>query len=129
LLRQFGHAIIEPPCHDKEELLLGFNTLNKSVILGAYVLIPIISMVQAGAWTFAGFLEKLPAIAQQWFGLTLLVVLGRVVYLAWLHDVRTSMIWFVKLITDPLTDIMAYTPRFIPSLTFLMPTYARRKVE
>ena len=24
-LRQFGHAVIEPPCHDKEELLLGIQ--------------------------------------------------------------------------------------------------------
>ena len=23
---QFGHAILEPPCHDKEALLLGYNT-------------------------------------------------------------------------------------------------------
>jgi glutamate-1-semialdehyde 2,1-aminomutase len=28
-LRQIGHAILEPPCHDKEALLLGFNTRNK----------------------------------------------------------------------------------------------------
>jgi glutamate-1-semialdehyde 2,1-aminomutase len=34
-LRQIGHAILEPPCHDKEALLLGFNTRNKSLILGA----------------------------------------------------------------------------------------------
>jgi glutamate-1-semialdehyde 2,1-aminomutase len=27
-VRQFGHAILEPPCHDKEALLLGFNTRN-----------------------------------------------------------------------------------------------------
>jgi glutamate-1-semialdehyde 2,1-aminomutase len=26
----------------------------------------------------------------------------------WAHDFRTSMIWFVKLITDPITDIFAY---------------------
>ena len=29
-LRQMGHAILEPPCHDKEALLLGFNTRNKT---------------------------------------------------------------------------------------------------
>ena len=34
-LRQFGHAILEPPCHDKEKLLLGFNTHNKTLILAA----------------------------------------------------------------------------------------------
>jgi hypothetical protein len=26
----------------------------------------------------------------------------------WKYDFRTSMIWFVKLVTDPFTDILAY---------------------
>src|SRR5262249_10357458 len=88
-VRQFGHAVIEPPCHDKEELLLGFNTPNKTMIVSAYCLIPITNMYAAGSWTLSTFIEKWPAIAQQWWGLTLVVVLGRVIYLAWLHDFRT----------------------------------------
>ena len=40
------------------------------------------------------------------------VVLGRVVYLMWRHDFRLSMILFVKLITDPLTDIVACFSRW-----------------
>jgi glutamate-1-semialdehyde 2,1-aminomutase len=40
------------------------------------------------------------------------VVIGRVAYLIWKHDFRISMIWFIKLITDPLTDIVAYFPRW-----------------
>src|SRR5262245_31502788 len=47
-VRQFGHAILEPPCHDKEKLLLGYNTRNKTLIVLGYVLIPIIQMAQAG---------------------------------------------------------------------------------
>lgn len=77
-LRQFGHAIVEPPCHDKEELLLGFNTRNKTLIVVAYLFIPIFNMLGADAWTLATFIDKMPTIAQQWFGLTVLVVLGRV---------------------------------------------------
>jgi len=38
------------------------------------------------------------------------VVAGRVVYLAWAHGLRTATIWLVKLITDPLTDVVAYFP-------------------
>ena len=52
------------------------------------------------------------AIALNWFLWTVLVVLGRVIYLVWKHDLRMSMIWFVKLITDPVTDIFAYFPRW-----------------
>ena len=50
-------------------------------------------------------------VAQQWFLWTLFVVGARVAYLVWKFDFRTSMIWYVKLVTDPLTDIYAYFPR------------------
>jgi glutamate-1-semialdehyde 2,1-aminomutase len=123
-VRQFGHALVEPPCHDKEELLLGFNTPNKTMIVSAYILIPIVNMIAAGGWTFAVFMEKFPAIAQQWWGLTVVVVLGRVIYLAWLHDFRISMIWFVKLISDPFTDILAYLPRSASAWRAFLPPYA-----
>lgn len=128
-VRQFGHALVEPPCHDKEELLLGFNTPNKTMIVSAYCLIPLANMFAAGSWTFATFLERWPVIAHQWWGLTLIVVLGRVVYLAWLHDFRTSMIWFVKLITDPFTDIRAYLPRSTREWRAFLPPYAMTEVS
>jgi len=110
-VRQFGHAILEPPCHDKEKALLGFNTRNKSIIVGGYFLIPLVQIVQiarAGSLTFESIASIAPTVAQQWFLLTLAAVLGRVMYLMWAHDFRSSMIWFIKLITDPFTDIVAY---------------------
>jgi glutamate-1-semialdehyde 2,1-aminomutase len=123
-IRQFGHALVEPPCHDKEELLLGFNTPSKTMIVSAYAAIPIINMIVAGSWTVAAFVEKFPSMAQQWWGLTLVVVLGRVIYLAWLHNFWISMIWFVKLITDPFTDILAYLPRSASAWRAFLPPYA-----
>ena len=78
---------------------------------------------------FRGPGGQIPAIARQWFGLTLVVVLGRVVYLTWIHDFRVSMIWFVKLITDPMTDILAYTPRYLSPLASLLPTAWRQKAQ
>ncbi|MGH7963639.1 MAG: aminotransferase class III-fold pyridoxal phosphate-dependent enzyme [Candidatus Binatia bacterium] len=108
LLRQFGHAVLEPPCHDKEQLLLGFNTRNKTLIVAGYLLIPVIHLVSGGAWTLAALTAIAPTLARQWFLFTFAVVVGHVVYLVWEHDFRSSMIWFVKLATDPLTDIVAY---------------------
>ena len=110
-VRQFGHAILEPPCHDKEKALLGFNTRNKTIIVAGYFLIPVVQV--ARLWGYdslnaESFSSILPTVAQQWFLLTLAAVLGRVLYLNWAHNFRTSMIWFVKLITDPITDIFAY---------------------
>ena len=123
-VRQFGHAIVEPPCHDQEKLLLGFNTPNKTMIVTAYSAIPIANMLAAGSWALATFLDKWPTIAQQWWGLTLVVVFGRVAYLAWLHDFRISMVWFVKLITDPFTDIKAYVPKSAREWRAFLPPYA-----
>lgn len=110
-VRQVGHAILEPPCHDKEKALLGFNTRNKTIIVAGYILIPMVQTLQiarTGSLTFESVTSIIPAIAQQWFFLTLAAVLGRVIYLIWAHDFRSSMIWFIKLITDPFTDILAY---------------------
>ena len=126
LVRQAGHALIEPPCHDKEALLLGFNTRNKSLIVAAYVLIPVLHMGFAGDWTLTFLTTQIAAIAQQWFVLTLVVVTGRVAYLIWVHDFRVSLIWFIKLITDPLTDIVAYSPRYLNTCQALLPPYTRR---
>jgi glutamate-1-semialdehyde 2,1-aminomutase len=111
-VRQFGHAILEPPCHDKEKLLLGYNTRNKTLIVLGYLLLLLISITEAQAWSWEIFGSMIGAIVLNWFLWTVLVVLGRVIYLVWKHDLRMSMIWFVKLITDPVTDIFAYFPRW-----------------
>ncbi|MGH7375763.1 MAG: aminotransferase class III-fold pyridoxal phosphate-dependent enzyme [Candidatus Rokuibacteriota bacterium] len=112
-LRQMGHAILEPPCHDKEALLLGFNTRNKTLILGAYLAIPVVHLVRAPAFTADVLGPIMATIAQQWFLWTLVVVGGRVLYLIWAHNVWLALVWFVKLVTDPLTDIAAYSPRYL----------------
>jgi len=31
----------------------------------------------------------------------------------WARDVWHALVWFVKLGTDPLTDLVAYTPRYL----------------
>ena len=110
-VRQTGHAILEPPCHDKEKALLGFNTRNKTIIVAGYIIIPIVQIVElarTGSLAFESLTSIVPTVAQQWFLLTLAAVFGRVIYLMWAHDFRSSMIWFIKLITDPFTDIIAY---------------------
>jgi glutamate-1-semialdehyde 2,1-aminomutase len=107
-VRQFGHAILEPPCHDKEKALLGYNTRNKTLIVLGYLLIPVIQFFRAGSLSFATLSSISAAVALQWFFFTLAVVFGRVALLAWEYDFRTSMLWFIKLVTDPITDIAAY---------------------
>jgi len=112
-LRQIGHAILEPPCHDKEATLLGYNTRNKTMILGTYLLIPIVDIVWAGAFTVEALRPLAGTVAYHWFLWTAAVVAGRVLYLLWAHGPRLALVWFVKLVTDPLTDVIAYSPRFL----------------
>jgi glutamate-1-semialdehyde 2,1-aminomutase len=112
-LRQIGHALLEPPCHDKEATLLGFNTRSKSVILGVYLVIPLIHLLRAETWN-GDMLARLAAVvAGQWLLWTLTVVGGRIAYLVWAHGTRLALVWFVKLLTDPFTDVVAYSPRFL----------------
>jgi glutamate-1-semialdehyde 2,1-aminomutase len=112
-LRQIGHAILEPPCHDKEATLLGYNTRNKTMILGTYLLIPVVNVAWSAAWTAEALRPLAATVAFQWFLWTAAVVAGRVAYLVWAHGPRLALVWFVKLATDPLTDVIAYSPRFL----------------
>ena len=108
-VRQFGHAVLEPPCHEKELALLGFNTRDKSIVVAGYLLIPLAYAVHAGIkFNASGILSMIPVVAQLWFLLTLAVVLGHVAFLVWKFDFRCSMVWLLKLLTDPFTDIFAY---------------------
>jgi glutamate-1-semialdehyde 2,1-aminomutase len=125
-VRQFGHAILEPPCHDKEALLLGFDTRKKTLIVLGYLVIPVFHVVQAGSVTLDVLTAMIPGVAQQWFLWTVVVVAGRVLYLVWKRDVRLAMIWFVKLITDPFTDIVAYCSSPFSASKALLPSQARR---
>ncbi len=111
-LRQIGHAILEPPCHDREAVLLGYNTRSKTFILGTYLLIPLIQLART-AWTGEALQSLAEPVALHWFLWTLAVVGGRVVYLVWGLNFYLAMVWFVKLVSDPFTDIVAYSPRHL----------------
>jgi hypothetical protein len=52
-------------------------------------------------------------VTEQWFLFTVTVVVGRVLYLLWAHNAWLALVWVVKLATDPLTDIIAYSPRHL----------------
>ena len=109
-IRQLGHAVIEPPCHDKEQLLLGFDTRAKTKVVGLYLLIPLVNALHVGHLDQNVLPTLAASVAKQWFAFTALVVFGHVGRLVVRHGLRNALVWFVKLITDPLTDIFAYYP-------------------
>ena len=102
-LRQSGHAIFEPPCHDEEELLLGFNTKSKCFVFASYVLAPLLSLNSKGTPN-----DIMQSIASSWFAVTCFYVFGHTALLSIQYGFTISMVWLIKLITDPITDIKAY---------------------
>ena len=125
-LRQIGHAVLEPPCHDKEEVLLGYNTRNKTLLLGVYLAIPVVFLAQAPDWTAPSLRAVAGSVAHAWLAWTAMVVAGRVVYLWAAKGARLATVWFVKLVTDPITDLVAYTPHHLGSARMLLTVGGRR---
>ena len=108
-LRQSGHAIFEPPCHDEEELLLGFNTRSKCFVVAGYALAPLISLLQLSGTV--NFVQALASIARgRGSASRLFFVLGHTGLLWMQYGFRIAMVWLVKLITDPFTDVLVYYP-------------------
>jgi glutamate-1-semialdehyde 2,1-aminomutase len=110
LVRQFGHAILEPACHDEEALLLGYNTPTKTLILFTFLLLPVAVVFRTDNWSLAGLMQLADPIAMLWFWFTMLVVAARIVVLTFTHSFGIAMVWLVKLVTDPFTDLIAYFP-------------------
>jgi len=103
VIRQSGHYIFEPPCHDKEQAMLGFDTENKVKIVVTYGFIPALILLQLSFST-----DIQISLAQAWLVVTFSVVFGRVALLWYRYGFMVSMHWYVKFITDPFTDIPAY---------------------
>ncbi|MGE3848781.1 MAG: aminotransferase class III-fold pyridoxal phosphate-dependent enzyme [Gammaproteobacteria bacterium] len=109
-VRQLGHALIEPPCHDKEQLLLGFDTRSKTRVVAIYLAIPLLQWFALEAPRSVHLATLAENVAGLWLAFTALVVFGHVARLARRHGLRNALVWLVKLVTDPLTDIFAYYP-------------------
>ena len=103
ILRQAGHYIFEPPCHEKEQAMLGFDTDNKVNIVGTYGAVPALIILQLAINTNITF-----TLAQIWLAVTFAVVFGRVLLLWNRYGFKVSMHWFIKFISDPFTDLPAY---------------------
>ena len=110
ILRQSGHYIFEPPCHDKEQAMLGFDTRNKVRVCILYFVLPSLFLVQLTQWgkTAAIFTKYDVSVADVWLVATFAVVGGRVLTLWFRYGFLVSMHWFVKFMTDPFTDFPAY---------------------
>jgi len=110
VLRQAGHYVFEPPCHEKEQAMLGFDTKKKVKIVITYFIIPTVFLIGLSYNSkFSDVVSQYDVtVADLWLIATLCVVFGRVIFLWYTMNFVTSMHWFVKFVTDPWTDIPAY---------------------
>jgi len=111
----FGKLDLRPrPRTDGEHRCAASSAIrHKTLILGTYLVIPIVNVVWSGAFTIEALRPLAATVAYEWFAWTAAVVAGRAAYLVWARGPRLALVWFVKLATDPLTDVIAYSPRFL----------------
>jgi hypothetical protein len=119
--RQIGHFFFEPKDFDeanqvsheyKEEIKVGYNLNRKVVLLSIWALIPLIVWLQPSLFgtiephaDFGGYLYNVSVL---WIVLGILAVLFRTVQLFFISNVTTGLAWFLKILTDPLHDILLY---------------------
>lgn len=119
--RQIGHFFFEPRDFDeankvsheyKEEIKVGYNLNRKIVLLTLWALTPL--MLHANPSMFGLFEPhaNLDAFTHNlsllWIWLGIAAVLVRTVHLFFISSVTTGIAWFMKIVTDPVHDIMLY---------------------
>ena len=119
--RQSGHFFFEPKGYDhangvshehKEAIKVGYNLRRKVVLMSAWALSPLVLWLSpslfglivpsAGA---AGFVHDVGLL---WLALAIAGIVLRVLQLALRRDLRTGIVWAVKILTDPFYDIALY---------------------
>lgn len=119
--RQLGHFFFEPKGYDdvnqathehKEEIKVGYNLRRKIVLLSAWALCPALLWASPSLGGLVtphvdgyGFVENLCTL---WLGVAAVAVVFRTIHLFFLRNVRTGLVWFLKILTDPFHDIHLY---------------------
>ncbi len=119
--RQSGHYFFEPRGYDnvnhatheyKEQIKVGYNLRRKSVLLAIWALVPVVLWFDPrffGIFTpHATIGEFMHHVGEVWLTLGIGGILFRVVHLFFLKNVRTGLVWFTKILTDPFHDVMLY---------------------
>lgn len=119
--RQSGHFFFEPQGYDeinqatheyKEEVKVGYNLARKRVLMGSWMLIPVLIWFAPDVLPFVpaheGVKEWANDVGWAWFWLGIMALVFRMVQLTMQQSFRTAVVWICKIITDPLHDIKLY---------------------
>ncbi|MCW8899863.1 MAG: hypothetical protein OQK95_04265 [Gammaproteobacteria bacterium] len=120
-LRQSGHFFFEPLDYDeinqathehKENIKVGYNLRRKVVLISIWFATPFILFLfpdlfgtlnpHSDTYDFVYNLSIL------WIVLGAAALIFRTVHLFFIKDVRSGLVWFTKILTDPFHDIKIY---------------------
>jgi len=127
-LRQTGHFffeskeydVINQASHDyKEEIKVGYNLKRKVVLISLWCATPLIVLATPdlfGAVTaYSDTYSFIYNLSVLWIALGAAGLLFRTMHLFYLKGMRSGLVWFTKIITDPFHDIKLYhkSPLFL----------------
>lgn len=119
--RQAGHFFFEPKDYDvhnrathayKEQVKVGYNLRRKVILYCVWGLATLVFCLDPTLLGTFGpqrdWMDFVNDLAVVWFAVGAGALLFRTVHLFFLKSVRTGLVWFVKILTDPFHDIKLY---------------------
>jgi hypothetical protein len=119
--RQIGHFFFEPKGYDvvnrasheyKERVKVGYNLRRKIVLMSVWGCSPFLLVVSP---TLFGMIEAprdaigfVDHVAILWLAIGIGAVVARTLQLFYLRSVQAGLVWFTKILTDPLHDVKLY---------------------
>jgi len=121
LSRQIGHFFFEPKGYDevnqvthehKEAIKVGYNLRRKVILLSIWILSPAVLYFNPSLFGLMephiSWKEFVDDLALIWLVLAVGGLVFRTVHLFFLKGVRSGLVWFTKILTDPFHDIKLY---------------------
>ena len=119
--RQSGHFFFEPKGYDqvnhathehKEDIKVGYNLRRKVVLMVIWALSPALMWISPTLFGLVDAptskMDLLDHVGLLWFTVGIGGLLFRTVHLFFIRDVKTGLVWFTKILTDPFHDVMLY---------------------
>ena len=119
-LRQVGHFFFEPKDFDdvnnlehaeKERIKVGYNLRRKVVLLAIWAGIPVFLLVwptSFGVFPDSSGADFWQNLGTSWMVLAIAALAFRTIQLWITADIRTGVVWFTKILTDPFHDLKMY---------------------
>jgi hypothetical protein len=124
-LRQTGHFFFEPKTYDKvnnasheykESVKVGYNLKRKVILLSIWAIAPFTLYFDPTLFglltAHTDIMSLINNIALIWLVIGLGAIVFRTIHLFKLMGIQSGLVWFTKILTDPLHDIKIYRSSF-----------------